>query len=275
MIRILLVDDEPLALKRLAVALEDIPDAEVIGEARDGDEALLLVEQLRPDLILLDINMPGRDGIAVARTLAAREKRPEVVFITAFDQFAVDAFAIEAVDYLLKPVDFDRLEQAVTRAKRRRLERAAQDRVVELGEVVTALRGQGRAPALRPIPGTEPGAAANGSEGSDSAAFWVPVNGSMVRVPADLIEWVEAARDYVLLRTSTRSYILRATMAEIQSQLGSVNFLRIHRSLIVRRDLIDRVERTGRGPLRLVLRDGARLGVGPSYAEAVCSSLNI
>jgi len=97
----------------------------------------------------------------------------------------------------------------------------------------------------------------------------------MVRVPADLIEWVEAARDYVLLRTSTRSYILRATMADIQSQLGSANFLRIHRSLIVRRDLIDRVERTGRGPLRLVLRDGARLGVGPSYAEAVCSSLNI
>jgi DNA-binding LytR/AlgR family response regulator len=97
----------------------------------------------------------------------------------------------------------------------------------------------------------------------------------MVRVPADLIEWVEAARDYVLLRTSTRSYILRATMAEIENQLGSANFLRIHRSLIVRRNLVDRVERTGRGALRLVLRDGARLGVGPSYVDAVSSSLNI
>jgi DNA-binding LytR/AlgR family response regulator len=273
MIRILLVDDEVHALKRLAVAVNDIPDAAVIGEARDGDEALALVEQLRPDLILLDINMPGRDGVAVARALATREKRPDVVFITAFDQFAVDAFAMEAVDYLLKPVDFERLEQAIARAKRRRTERAAQERVVELGEVVTALRGQARAPALRPIPGAGP--AASGPEAHDSGAFWVPVNGSMVRVPGDLIEWVEAARDYVLLRTSTRSYILRATMAEIENQLGSANFVRIHRSLIVRRNLVDRVERTGRGALRLVLRDGARLGVGPSYVEAVCASLNV
>jgi DNA-binding LytR/AlgR family response regulator len=273
MIRMLLVDDEVLALKRLAVALEEIPEVEVIGQARDGDEALALVEQLRPDLILLDIAMPGRDGLAVARSLAAWDKRPDVVFITAFDQFAVDAFAMEAVDYLLKPVDFERLEQAVARAKRRRAERVAQERVVELGEVVTALRGQARAPTLRPIPG--PAAAVGGPEANESGAFWVPANGSMVRVPADLIEWVEAARDYVLLRTSTRSYILRATMAEIEKQLGSANFLRIHRSLIVRRNLIDKVERTGRGALRLVLRDGARLGVGPSYAQAVCSSLNI
>ena len=269
MIRILLVDDELLALKRLKVALAEIPEAQVIGEARDGDEAIALVEQLRPDLVLLDISMPGRDGIAVAQMLAAREKRPDVVFITAFDQYAVDAFALEAVDYLLKPVDFERLEQAVARA-----ERAAQDRVVELGEVVTALRGQARAPALRPIPAAEP-AAASGPDAAESGAFWVPVNGSLVRVSADLIEWVEAARDYVLLRTSTRSYILRATMAEIEKQLGNGSFLRIHRSLIVRRDLVDRVERTGRGALRLVLRDGARLGVGPSYIEAVTSALNI
>jgi len=274
MIRILLVDDELLALKRLKVALEDIPETAVIGEARDGDEALALVEQLRPDLILLDISMPGRDGIAAARMLAAREKHPDVIFITAFDQFAVDAFALEAVDYLLKPVDFERLEQAIARAKRRRDERAAQDRVTELGEVVTALRSQARAPALRPIPAPEP-IAADELDAQGSGAFWVPVNGSLVRVSADLIEWVEAARDYVLLRTSTRSYILRATMTEIEKQLGSANFLRIHRSLIVRRDLVDRVERTGRGALRLVLRDGARLGVGPSYVEAVTSSLNI
>jgi DNA-binding LytR/AlgR family response regulator len=274
MIRILLVDDELLALKRLKVALADIPETAVIGEARDGDEALALVEQLRPDLVLLDISMPGRDGIAAAQMLAAREKHPDVIFITAFDQFAVDAFALEAVDYLLKPVDFERLEQAIARAKRRRDERAAQDRVVELGEVVTALRSHARAPALRPIPAPEP-IDASGPDAHGSGAFWVPINGSLVRVSADLIEWVEAARDYVLLRTSTRSYILRATMAEIEKQLGSANFLRIHRSLIVRRDLVDRVERTGRGALRLVLRDGARLGVGPSYVEAVTSSLNI
>jgi DNA-binding LytR/AlgR family response regulator len=274
MIRILLVDDEALALKRLAVALKGIPEAEVIGQARDGDEALGLVDQLRPDLVLLDISMPRSDGLVVARTLAARDKRPDVVFVTAFDQFAVDAFAIEVVDYLLKPVDFERLTLAISRAKRRRAERDAEERVVELGEVVTALRGQVRPPALRPIPRRAP--TADSEWGAEkSGAFWVPVNGSMVRVPAELIEWVEAARDYVLLRTSTRSYILRATMAEIEQQLGSANFLRIHRSIIVRRDLIERVERTGRGALRLVLRDGARLGAGPSYAEAVRSSLNL
>jgi DNA-binding LytR/AlgR family response regulator len=274
MIRILLVDDEALALKRLAVALQGVADAEIVGQARDGDEALKLIDELRPDLVLLDISMPGRDGLTVARELASRERRPDVVFITAFDQFAIDAFAMEAIDYLLKPVDFERLEQAVGRARRRRAERLAQDRVVELGEVVTALRGHSRPPALRQIPEPEP-VTGSGWGTEKSGAFWIPMNGSMVRVGADLIEWVEAARDYVLLRTSTRSYIIRATMSEVHSQLGTAAFLRIHRSLIVRRDLIEGVERTGRGALRLILRDGARLGVGPSYAEAVRSSLNI
>ena len=127
-LRVLLVDDEPLALKRLAALFGDIDGAAVIGTARDGKDAAEKIEALAPEQVMLDIQMPQKSGLRVAADLTA-ERRPEIVFVTAFEQYAPDAFEVEAADYLLKPVRFDRLRQAVERAKRRRQMREAVERV--------------------------------------------------------------------------------------------------------------------------------------------------
>lgn len=128
MMRVLLVDDEPLALDRLKVGFDAIEDVEVAGTASDGVEAVEKIRALAPDLIILDIQMPGRSGMEIARALRPEECRPEVIFVTAFDRFATDAFEVEAADYLLKPVAFDRLRLGVERARRRRALREAEGR---------------------------------------------------------------------------------------------------------------------------------------------------
>lgn len=265
MIRILLVDDEPLALDRLRVALRGIRDAELVGTACDGVEALRLARALSPDLIILDIQMPGHTGLEVAQALETDISPPEVVFVTAFDRFATDAFAVDAADYLLKPVNFGRLRGAVERARRRRAMRDAQSRADELQAVVTALRADSAGTA-RAVPA---------SGGAFEDAIWVPMKGGSVRVPVDTIETVEAARDYVMLNTSLRSYILRATMNDIERMLDPALLLRIHRSHIVRIAGVEKVQQLGRGMMRLVMRDESVLPVGPNHVEAVARALGL
>src|SRR5829696_6504839 len=185
-LRTLIVDDEPLALERLRVFFRDISGAEVVGTARDGKEAAEAIERLKPDLALLDIQMPEQNGLRVAATLPS-EDRPEIIFVTAFEQYAPDAFEVEAADYLLKPVRFDRLWQAVERAKRRLALRKLAGRAAELEQ--------------------QSGAAGNGTSRDDG--IWVPTRTGSVFVPIETIDWIEAARDYVMLHTGTRSHIVR------------------------------------------------------------------
>lgn len=245
-LRVLLVDDEPLALDRLLALLRQLPDVEVVGTARDGLEAGEKIATLRPDLVLLDIQMPEKSGLALAAGLAA-DQRPEIVFVTAFEQFAPDAFEVEATDYLLKPVRFDRLRQAVERARRRRA----------LQDLATA----------KPMAPETPG----GYE----QAIWVQVRNGSQRVPVESIDWIEAARDYVMLHTATRSYIHRATMSALQRQLDPAGLVRVHRSAFVRLSLVTGVQRQGNGGMALTLRDGATVPVGPHYADAVSERLGL
>ncbi|HZF41978.1 MAG TPA: LytTR family DNA-binding domain-containing protein [Sphingomonadaceae bacterium] len=262
--RLLLVDDEPLALDRLRVALRGMPDVEVAGVATDGVEALEQIEALRPDLVLLDIQMPGITGMAVAEVLREQAARPEIVFVTAFNRFAPDAFDVEAADYLLKPVDFDRLRTAIARARRRRSLRDAEGRAAELDAVVVALRAD----------------AARGESQTDAGqvfedGIWVPGRNGAVRVPVDTIDWIEAARDYVMLNTPLKSHILRATMNQMEERLDPGVMTRIHRSHMVRIAAVNAVERPGRGMLRLILADDVKLQVGPNYIEAICGALKL
>ena len=157
--RVLIVDDEPAALERLEVLIRQIPGVELVGSAADGESALAAISDLRPDLVLLDIQMPDLNGLTVASLLPIQQ-RPEIVFVTAFEIFAADAFEVEALDYLLKPVRFDRLRQAIERAKRRR-EKVAQ-------------------PADPMI---------------DGRAIWVQTRTGSVRVSLSEIDWIEAAKD--------------------------------------------------------------------------------
>ena len=243
--RILLVDDEPAALDRLAALLSQSPDVSVVGTARNGREAAQAIADLHPDLVLLDIQMPEASGLAVAAALPP-EDRPEIIFVTAFELYAADAFEVEAADYLLKPVRFDRLRQAIERARRRQSQRTA------LARAADALA----APA-----------------DEDPDGFWVQVRTGFVRVPLGDIDWIEAAKDYVLLHTATRSHIHRATMNALERKLNPAELTRVHRSAFVRPARVAEVKRLGKGLISLVLQDGVNVAVGPSYVNAITERL--
>ncbi|WP_033075539.1 LytR/AlgR family response regulator transcription factor [Sphingopyxis sp. MWB1] len=245
-LRVLLVDDEQLAIDRLTDLLGTLEEVEIVGSAHSASEAMERIAALAPDLVFLDIQMPGGSGMALAADLDI-DNRPEIIFVTAFEHFAPDAFAVDATDYLLKPVRFDRLRAAVTRAQRRvRLSRSA---------------GDSAAPAREPSPYID--------------EIWVAVRGGQVRLSISAIEWIEAARDYVMLHTATRSYLHRAQMNMLEEQLDPAQLFRVHRSSFVRLSLVQEIERPGRGNLNLILRDGIVIQVGPSYVKQVLAQLNL
>jgi DNA-binding LytR/AlgR family response regulator len=252
--RVLVVDDEALALDRLRTLFADIEGVEVVGQASDGDMALEQIEKLRPDLVILDIQMPGRNGLRTAAALEP-DQRPEIIFVTAHEHYAPDAFEVDAADYLLKPVRFDRLRQAVTRAKRRRELREQAEQTGKLIEEVEALRARG------------------GTARADDG-FWVPERHGQRWVPTDSIGWIEAARDYVLLHTETRSHMLRATMSALEEKLAGSGLMRVHRSAFVRPEKVAEVRRANRS-LTLVLDDGAHVQVGPSYIDTLTEKLGL
>lgn len=239
--RVLLVDDEPPALERLAAFFGSIAEVEIVGQARDGFEAQAMMAELAPDLVMLDIQMPGLSGLAVAAGLPADE-RPEIVFVTAFEHFAPDAFDVEAADYLLKPVRFDRLRQAVDRARRRR---------------------DGRQALLRAVP---PASAYDD-------AIWVGTREGHVRVPIEMIDWVEAAGDYVVLHTELRGYLHRTTMSALDKRLDPAQLKRVHRSAFVRLSKVHKVVRQDKWLVTLVLDNGVEVAVGPNYARDVIAAL--
>jgi DNA-binding LytR/AlgR family response regulator len=240
--RVLLVDDEPPALERLAAFFSNITGTAIVGTAVNGIEAQDAIERLRPDLVMLDIQMPEMGGLALAGTLPFDE-RPEIVFVTAFEQFAPDAFEVEAADYLLKPVRLDRLRQAVERAKRRQAGRRAAQQVV-------------------PLP------ASNFDD-----AIWVPLRDGQTRVPVASIDWVEAAGDYAMLHTPLRSHLLRTTMSALEKRIDPAELMRVHRSAFVRLSRVVEMRRIDKWLLTLVLSDGAEVAVGPNYAKAVTAAL--
>jgi two-component system LytT family response regulator len=252
--RVLLVDDEALALDRLTSFFGDIEGVELVGRATDGNMALEKIRELRPDLVIMDIQMPGRTGLRAAAEIDI-EPRPELVFVTAHEHYAPDAFEVDAADYLLKPVRFDRLRQAVERARRRRALRTSEDRAAALEAELEAAKG-GQA------------------GGTTDDGFWIPERHGQRRVPIEAINWIEAARDYVLLHTDLRSHLLRITMAALEERLIGSQLVRVHRSAFVRPDRVEAVEREGRS-LSLVLAGGAEVQVGPSYVASTKGALGL
>jgi len=244
-LKVLLVDDEPAALERLSALFAQIPDTRLVGVARNGREASQAIAELSPDLVMLDIQMPELSGLALASQLPV-EARPEIVFVTAFEVYAADAFAVEAADYLLKPVRFDRLRQAVERARRRR----ALQKAFEQAEA---------APVRE----------------NDLDGIWVATRQGHVRVAVSEIDWIEAAKDYVLLHTATRSHIHRITMSALEQGLDPNKMIRVHRSAFVSPDRVEAVNRLGKGLIALVLRDGVAVPVGPTYVKAVQARLGL
>lgn len=243
-LRVLIADDEQLAVDRLRDLLADVEGVEVVGSASTSAKAREVIEALRPDLVLLDIQMPGGSGMALAADLPP-EGRPEIVFVTAFEHFAPDAFEVDAADYLLKPVRFDRLRQAITRAKRR----------IELARIAD------REPED------------HSRDRTYMQELWVSVRGGQIRLGVDQIDWIEAAKDYVILHTPVRSYLHRISMGSLEAKLDPRELMRVHRSAFVRLSQVERLDRPGKGSLTLALRDGALVQVGPSYVKVVLEQL--
>ncbi len=234
-LRVLLVDDEPLATERLSILCARIAGLRLVGAAADGEAALRMADALSPDVVLLDIAMPGMTGVDVARALdrGAVARPPAVIFVTAFDDFAVDAFDLAAVDYLLKPVAEDRLRRAFDRARDRLVVTAAPERSPWLSEI------------------------------------WVPHRAEIIRLDVADIELIEAERDYMRLHAGGRSFLLHRTLAELERRLDPERFVRVHRSAIVRRDRIAGLRHDGGGSWEVALTDGRAMRVGRTFLPVV------
>jgi two-component system, LytTR family, response regulator len=257
-LRVLIVDDEPLARTQLRELLLDEPGLEVIGECGNGADAVTRIKQDDPDLVLLDIQMPEIDGFGVVRAVGA-DRMPAVVFVTASDAHAVRAFDVHAADYVLKPVDRDRLLEAIDRAKRR-VGRAAEyeeDRamrtrlaalVAEVTAAVSTASGAGR-------PGV--------------ARLAVKGDGRVVFVRTADVDWIEAMDNYVRLHVGRQTHLMRETLSHLEERLPAQSFLRIHRSTIVNVDRIREVQPWFAGDYVLILGDGTKLTTGRRYRGAV------
>jgi DNA-binding LytR/AlgR family response regulator len=234
--RVLIVDDEPLARRRLVQLLAACPGVEIAGEADSGREALKLVELLRPEVLLLDIEMPVVDGFAVLKGLP-QGAAPAVIFVTAFQDHAVTAFELRATDFVVKPVSADRLASALDQAR--------------LAELET-----------RALAASDPG-------------LWVQIGSEKRRLTLTDIRWMEAERDFVRVHMNGHVHLVSALLGDMEKALGEQAFLRVHRSAIVRKDKVRAVLRGRFSAPVLELDDGHQLPVGRKYRDAVRSAFDV
>jgi DNA-binding LytR/AlgR family response regulator len=239
-IRVIIVDDEPLAVERMQHLCDAIPNLEVVATASDGEQVADLVDSTSPDLILLDIGMPQMDGISTARALSGKLNKPAVIFVTAYDNFAVEAFDLDVVDYLLKPVSAERLSRAIARAAEHIQDTTTQS-----------------------VPETSL------PKGGYADEFWVSHRSDLIRVTTNEILRVEAERDYMRLHTPQRSYLLHQTISTLEQRLDPERFLRIHRSHIIRRDLITGLRHEGGGVWHAILGPDHSMRIGRKFLAEV------
>lgn len=248
-VKVLIVDDEPLARRHLRTILDADADVVVAGEASNGHEAIQMIGAMEPDLVLLDVQMPEIDGFGVVARLDPQHM-PMIVFVTAHDAYALQAFDVHAIDYVLKPVARDRLLEALAHAKARLALPARPSGADDIRKLVDEMKGlrAGERLAIR-------------------------VDGKHLIVPTESIDWIEAVDDYVRIHVAKTSHLVRGTLASFQSRLPSA-FMRIHRSAIVNTQRIREVSPNEQGDYRITLQDGTRLPSGRSYRSAVADFLH-
>jgi DNA-binding LytR/AlgR family response regulator len=249
---VLLADDEPLALRRLRRLVSEVEEVRIVATAVDGDQALALARETAAQVVIIDIKMPGLDGVSVARALAGPEG-PVVIFATAFDRYAIQAFDLAAVDYLLKPFDAPRVAEALARARAQIRARDAEQRIGELRAIVQDLRSESGRSEASPF----------------ETELWIDGRGGAQRVLVRDLDWIEAERDYVRLHVGARSYLVRDSIRGLVERLDPAAFVRIHRSAVVQRDRVAQLAPRPGGGLTVVLSKGARPPVGRSHAATV------
>lgn len=262
----IIVDDEPLALEGLRLRLEKIPELEVIGEACDGDEAIKLCQQLTPNVLFLDLQMPGLNGIEVVQALQA-DILPMVVFVSAYGEYAIDAFELNAIDYLLKPANLGRLQKTVARLveKRRSANKAKYN--AEKHKLLHAL-GQSSGIAIAELEDWL------GSEQALPSTYCQKLviknsDNEKVFVPVTDIRWIDAAGDYMCVHTDKETHIIRITMKKLANQLDERVFKRIHKSTLVNVNYIQSIRALRNSESVLTLAEDVKLKVSRNFSDAI------
>jgi two-component system LytT family response regulator len=243
-IRALIVDDEPLARERLRALLAGDPDVEVVGECSDGREAIAAVREHRPDLLFLDVQMPKLDGFQVLEAIGP-EHLPVVIFVTAYDCYALRAFEVHALDYLLKPFDRQRFDKALGRAKTR----IQRSRTADVSQQLVGLLEDVKA-ARKPL-----------------ERLVIKSAGRVFFLRLEEIDWIEAAGNYTRLHVGSETHLLRETMGGLETKLDPDKFLRIHRSTIVNIERIQELQPWFHGDYVVILRDGTQLTMSRNYRQ--------
>ncbi len=251
-IRALIVDDEPLAREGLRRLLDEDQEIECVAECGDGPAAVQAVREKLPDLLFLDVQMPEMDGFEVLQSLE-ESVLPLVIFVTAFEEHAIRAFEVHALDYLLKPLDTQRFREAVERAKAELQDRGKQ---AAIGRIITMLG------SLRPSRHT-------------TDRIMLKSAGKITFLPVEEIEWVEAQGDYVCLHTPGKKHLLREKISVLEEQLSPDRFLRIHRSTIVNVNRVKEMQPLYHGDYAVLLYDGTRLTLSRSFRDRVFQGLNM
>lgn len=249
-LRVVIVDDEALARRRLNLLLQAIPNVEPVGEASGCGEALAKIASLKPDVVLLDIRMRDGSGFDVLEELVRQVQPPVVVFVTAFDKFAVRAFESAVADYLLKPVERDRLSNALLRARQQLRAMDADQQIRELRAVIRNLRSS-----------------VAGEEGSFETEFWIRNSGALVRVPVDSIDCVSSEDEYVAMHTMTGSHLMRSSIRQFEDRVEPDLFVRVHRRWLVRKAAIAELRTRRVGGAEVVLQNGKRVPAGRVYMK--------
>ncbi len=262
-IRTILVDDEKLAIQGLQLRLEKFPDVEIIDTCANGREAIRKIKTEKPDLVFLDIQMPGFDGFSVVKGVMEIEP-PLFVFVTAYQEHAVRAFEANAVNYLMKPVDEDRLADTLDRVRTRLAEKRSAEEAEKLKSVLAEVAPN----AMDGMPEEEDQSGQLGA-GRYEKLINIKDRGQIFRVDVDSIEHIEAAGDYMCIRTADNSLILRETMKDLERRLDPRVFQRVHRSTIVNLNQVRQVKPHTNGECFLVLDSGAQVKVSRSYRDVV------
>ena len=274
-LRVLIVDDELLARQRLEDLLRREPNVEIVGTAADGHSAIDAIRTLHPDLVFLDVQMPGQTGLDIVRAIGPAAM-PATIFVTAYDQYALQAFDVAAVDYLMKPFDDERFEQAFRRARRMiELEEIGRLRgqllaVLQAGETTSGSVGAraSEAPGLEATPTAAPNA-------PYLERIAVEMKGKVRVVPVSQIDYIVASGPYAELFVGDHKYVIREAMQTLEERLDPARFMRIHRSAIVRVELVDTLLRGAGGDYEVQLKNGVRLRVSRSRREAVERRLGV
>lgn len=265
-VRVLIVDDEPLARRRVAELLRDEPGVEIVGTASSGSEAIAAIRRWTPDVVFLDIQMPDGTGLDVVREIGA-EAMPITVFVTAFDQYALRAFDAAAIDYLVKPFDDERFELAFRRA-RRAVELGAVSRLSgQLFAALQAVQGGGAPATQEPTAAAPPVPMGAAPRPEYLERIAVETRGQVRVVPISKVLYITASGPYAELHTAERTHLIREQMQVLEERLDPERFFRVHRSAIVRFDLIESLTRNASGDYTVQLRGGPAMKVSRSRSD--------